>query len=63
MKSPLAAKRFFLGLLAISAGLLAMVLAPFAQALFMAAVLAGVLWGLVGAFSGEAVQGYPMFFG
>jgi hypothetical protein len=25
--------------------------------------VAGVVWGLVGAFSGEAVQGYPVFFG
>ena len=25
--------------------------------------VAGVFWGLVGAFSGEAVQGYPVFFG
>jgi predicted PurR-regulated permease PerM len=46
VKSPLAAKRFFLGLLAISAVLLALVLQPFAEALFMAAVLAGVLWTL-----------------
>ena len=46
MKSPLAAKRFFLALLFGSALLLAMVLRPFGQAIFMAAVLAGVLWGL-----------------
>ncbi len=44
MKSPLAAKRFFLGLLAISAILLAYMLQPLAEALFMGAVLAGVLW-------------------
>jgi predicted PurR-regulated permease PerM len=46
MKSPLAAKRFFLGLLALSTIMLAMVLQPFAEALFMAAVLAGALWKL-----------------
>jgi predicted PurR-regulated permease PerM len=46
MKSPLAAKRFFLGLLAASAILLFLVLKPFVEALFMAAVLAGALWGL-----------------
>ncbi len=46
MKSPIAAKRFFLGLLAISAVMLAMVLRPFAEAVFMAAVLAGAMWKL-----------------
>ncbi len=44
MKTELAAKRFFLGLLAISIFLLGMVLYPLAEALFMAAVLAGALW-------------------
>ncbi len=44
MKSPVAAKRFFLGLLAASAVLLGFVLYPLAQSLFMGAVLAGVLW-------------------
>ncbi|MBS1150539.1 MAG: family transporter [Myxococcaceae bacterium] len=46
MKSPAAAKRFFLGLLVGTTILLVMVLRPFAEALFMAAVLAGVLWPL-----------------
>lgn len=46
MKSERAARRFFLALLFGSIGLLAFVLFPLAEALFMAAVLAGALWPL-----------------
>ncbi len=46
MKSPIAAKRFFLSLLAISGLMMAMVMRPFAEAVFMAAVLAGALFKL-----------------
>lgn len=46
MASEKGAQRVFLGLLALSIGLLAVVISPFAKAFFLAAVLAGALHGL-----------------
>lgn len=40
------AQHIFLGLLALSIGLLALIVSPFAKALFLAAVLAGAIYGL-----------------
>lgn len=40
------AQRVFLGLLALSIGLLAVIVSPFAKAFFLAAVLAGAVYGL-----------------